>query len=74
MSDIFDAPDESGTPLTPDEKRDLIPAYIATRRESNAAEQDNIARGDTENTEKIGILRKALRPSILFSVSSVSPW
>jgi Fic-DOC domain mobile mystery protein B len=45
MSDIFDATDEAGTPLTPEEKRDLIPTHIAYRHELNAAEQANIARG-----------------------------
>lgn len=45
MSDLFAPADDSGTPLAPEEKRDLIPAYIALRGELNAAEQDNIARG-----------------------------
>ncbi len=45
MSDLFVPPDDAGTPLAPEEKRDLIPAHIAFRRELNAAEQDNIARG-----------------------------
>ena len=44
MSDLFEEPD-AATPLTPDERRDLIPAHIAYRRELNEAEQDNIARG-----------------------------
>ena len=45
MSDVFAEHDPAGTPLTPEEMRDLIPTYIAYRRELNAAEQENIARG-----------------------------
>ncbi len=45
MSDVFEQPDPAATPLTEAEKRDLKPAYIATRAELNAAEQENIARG-----------------------------
>ena len=45
MSDIFEQPDDAATPLTEAEKRDLKPAYIATRAELNAAEQENIALG-----------------------------
>jgi Fic-DOC domain mobile mystery protein B len=36
---------EDATPLTTEERADLIPAYIAYRAELNAAEQENIARG-----------------------------
>jgi Fic-DOC domain mobile mystery protein B len=43
MNDLFDEP-EHATPLTPEERRDLIPAYIAYRSELNEAEQENIAR------------------------------
>src|ERR1700733_12051705 len=43
VSDLFDQPDDA-TPLTPEEMHDLIPAYIAYRRELNEAEQENIAR------------------------------
>jgi Fic-DOC domain mobile mystery protein B len=43
MSDLFEEPDDA-TPLTAEEKRELIPAYIAYRRELNEAEQENIAR------------------------------
>jgi Fic-DOC domain mobile mystery protein B len=43
MSDVFAEPD-GATPLTPEERRDLIPAHIAFRRELNEAEQENIAR------------------------------
>ena len=45
MSDIFEQPDEAATPLTEEEMRDLKLAYITNRRELNAAEQENIARG-----------------------------
>lgn len=44
MSDIFGEADDSATPLTPEEMRDLIPAHIAWRSELNAAEQENITR------------------------------
>jgi hypothetical protein len=45
VSDLFEAPDDDATPLTAEERRDLIPSHIAFRRELNAAEQENIARG-----------------------------
>lgn len=44
MTDLFDEPDDAATPLTEEEKRDLIPSYITTREELNRAEQENIAR------------------------------
>jgi Fic-DOC domain mobile mystery protein B len=44
VSGIFVNPDDSATPLTPEEMRDLIPAHIADRRDLNFAEQANIAR------------------------------
>ena len=37
MSDLFDEPDHA-TPLTPEERRELIPAHIAYRSELNEAE------------------------------------
>ena len=43
MTDLFQEPDDA-TPLTPEERRELIPAHIAYRRELNEAEQDNIGR------------------------------
>jgi len=43
MSDPFEEPDDA-TPLTAEEKRELIPAHITYRRELNEAEQENIAR------------------------------
>jgi Fic-DOC domain mobile mystery protein B len=43
LSDLFQEPDDA-TPLTPEERRDLIPAHIAYRSELNEAEQDNITR------------------------------
>lgn len=44
MTGLFEQPDDAATPLTPEEMRDLIPAYIAYRRELNEAEQENIVR------------------------------
>jgi len=44
MSGLFEQPDAAATPLMPEEMRDLIPAYIAYRRELNEAEQENIVR------------------------------
>ena len=43
MRDLFQEPDNA-TPLTPEERRDLIPAHIAYRTELNEAEQENIVR------------------------------
>src|ERR1700733_15039715 len=43
MNDLFEEPDDA-TPLTAEEKRQLIPAHITYRRELNEAEQENIAR------------------------------
>jgi fido (protein-threonine AMPylation protein) len=43
MSDLFEEPDNA-TPLTAEEKRELIPAHITYRRELNEVEQENIAR------------------------------
>jgi Fic-DOC domain mobile mystery protein B len=43
VTDLFDEP-ANATPLTPEERRELIPAYIAYRSELNPAEQENIAR------------------------------
>jgi Fic-DOC domain mobile mystery protein B len=40
---IFDEDDEANTPLTADERQQLIPSYITLRRELNEAEQINIA-------------------------------
>jgi Fic-DOC domain mobile mystery protein B len=44
VSVIFSEPDDSATPLTPEEMRHLIPAHIADRRDLNFAEQAHIAR------------------------------
>ncbi len=44
MNDLFEQPDHA-TPLTPEEMRELIPSYVAYRRELNEVEQENIARG-----------------------------
>lgn len=43
MTGRFDEPDHA-TPLTPEERRELIPAYIAYRGELNPAERENTAR------------------------------
>jgi Fic-DOC domain mobile mystery protein B len=45
VAGIFDQPDEAATPLTPEERRDLIPAHIVDRDDLNEAEQENIVRG-----------------------------
>ena len=46
MSDVpFEGDDEANTPLTPEEREQLIPAYISFRSELNHAEQANIADG-----------------------------
>lgn len=45
MEDLFARPDGAATPLTAEEKRDLIPAHIADRHDLNEAEHDNIERG-----------------------------
>ena len=44
MNDPLLEGDDAATPVTPDERTDLIPAYITTRAELNAAEQANIAK------------------------------
>lgn len=47
MSDpLFDAEDDAATPLTPDERAQLVPTYITTRAQLNEAEQANIADAD----------------------------
>ena len=43
---LFDADDNANTPLDPDEREELIPAYITTRAELNEAEQENITEAD----------------------------
>lgn len=42
MTDPLFEQDDAATPLTPEEQEDLIPSYIALRRELNEAEQANI--------------------------------
>jgi len=44
VNDLFEEP-EDATPLTAEERADLIPAHIAFRTELNDAEQENILRG-----------------------------
>jgi Fic-DOC domain mobile mystery protein B len=53
--DLFEA-DDAATPLTPEERNGLIPAYITYRHELNAAEQANIARAQAS------LLRRRRRP------------
>ncbi|CAN5179199.1 hypothetical protein BH10PSE4_BH10PSE4_21710 [soil metagenome] len=43
---LLGAEDDAATPLTPDERQDLIPAYIATRDDLNEAEELGIAAAD----------------------------
>jgi Fic-DOC domain mobile mystery protein B len=45
VSDIFDQPDDAATPLREEEGRALKLAHITDRAQLNAAEQENIARG-----------------------------
>ena len=45
MIGVFEEPDDAATPLTPEEMRALIPAYIVYRHELNEAEQENIVSG-----------------------------
>lgn len=43
MSDpLFLGDDEANTPLTPEEREQLVPSYVALRHELNEAEQVNI--------------------------------
>lgn len=42
---LFDDSDDANTPLTAEEREQLIPSYIAIRRELNEAEARNIADG-----------------------------
>jgi Fic-DOC domain mobile mystery protein B len=44
-NDLF-ASDDAATPLTPEERRDLIPTYVALRRELNEVEALNVAGGE----------------------------
>jgi Fic-DOC domain mobile mystery protein B len=44
--DLFDEP-EGATPLDPDDAEGLVPTWVATRGDLNAAEQANIARAVT---------------------------
>jgi len=40
---LFEEEDDANTPLTPEERADLMPSYITLRHELNEAEQINIA-------------------------------
>lgn len=44
---LFDANDDAATPLTPDERRQIIPTYITTRAQLNEAEQIGITGADS---------------------------
>lgn len=44
---LFDANDDAATPLTPEERRQLIPTYITTRAQLNEAEQIGITGADS---------------------------
>ncbi|ESQ73526.1 hypothetical protein [Asticcacaulis sp. AC402] len=47
MSDpLFEDQDDAATPLSPDERAQLIPTYITTRAQLNEAEQQNITEAD----------------------------
>lgn len=61
MSDLSEEPD-GATPLDPDEQEGLLPTWIATRGDLNAAERDNVAGG-------MAWARRRLRRADLFSVS-----
>lgn len=43
---LFDDDDNANTPLAPIEREGLIPSYITTRAELNAAEQEAIEAAD----------------------------
>jgi Fic-DOC domain mobile mystery protein B len=43
---LFDGDDDAATPITPDERAQLIPTWITTRAELNAAEGENIDEAD----------------------------
>ncbi len=47
MNSLFYAQDEAATPLTDEEKDDLIPSYVALRAELNEAEQANILEAES---------------------------
>jgi len=42
MTDFLDEQDDAATPLTAEEREELIPSYITLRTELNEAEQSNI--------------------------------
>lgn len=44
---LFDANDDAATPLSPEERRQLIPTYITTRAQLNEAEQIGITGADS---------------------------
>lgn len=60
-----DPTDEHGTPLTEEEKRALIPTFIATREQLNLVEQRGILRA------RLAARRRRQRPPQLLTESSV---
>lgn len=44
---LFDGNDDAATPLSPEERRQLIPTYITTRAQLNEAEQIGITGADS---------------------------
>lgn len=46
MTDSLIPVDDASTPLSPEEKEELIPSYITTRGELNEAEQNNILQAE----------------------------
>jgi Fic-DOC domain mobile mystery protein B len=46
LSDPLAPVNDASTPLSPEEKEDLIPSYITTRGELNEAEQNNILKAE----------------------------
>jgi Fic-DOC domain mobile mystery protein B len=64
MSDpLIDADDDAATPLTPEERQDLIPSYITTRDQLNEVEQLGIAAADRWAFSR---RRRALAEDFLF--------
>ena len=54
---LTDVEDEAATPLTPQERHDLIPSYITTRDQLNEVEQFGIAEADPATLADLGRCR-----------------
>ena len=52
MTNLLDPQEDGATPLTEEEKEDLIPSYISVREELNEAEQTNILEAEEWATLK----------------------